>query len=327
MPLLAEENIEIYPLHQLSRKGTNPMQDIQLVRELTKMYRYHQIDLAIHFTIKPNIYGSIAARRAGIPSISVITGLGYTFLSQGLTSRIARKLYRYAFQRNQLTIFQNPEDRALFMQIKLIPEERSTVVLGSGIDTDYFASITPVPKSPTFLFIGRLLHDKGVRELLEGFTLYAESHPEAKLIIVGERDPQNPASVSETYLRKYRENNSIDFVGYQSDVRPFIHEASAVVLPSYREGVPRTLLEALSMGRPIITTDVPGCREVIVPGENGLIVPCRDARALSIAFEKFQRLDDSVKQEMGRKSRKLAETLFSTKIVNIQYLEWVKRML
>lgn len=291
------------------------------------LYRAHDIDLVMHFTIKPNIYGSIAAHRAGIPSIAVVTGLGFTFLSRGIASSMARRLYRYAFRRNQLTIFQNPDDRTLFIQLKLVSEERSAVVLGSGIDTDFYAPISPVPMAPVFVFIGRLLHDKGIRELLEGFSRYSEKYPEAKLIIVGEPDPHNPASVSDAELLRYRQQNSINFAGYQPDIRPFIRQASAVVLPSYREGVPRTLLEALSMGRPVIATDVPGCREVVIPDKNGLMVPSHDASSLARAFEEFHLLDDATKQKMGQQSRKLAEDVFSTQVVNKAYLGWIERVI
>lgn len=324
---LETEGFEVHPLRNLSRKGTNPLQDIRLIRELSALYKIHGINLVIHFTIKPNIYGCIAAHRAGVPSIAVVTGLGYTFLSRGIASKMAQRLYRYAFRRNQLTIFQNPDDRALFIRQKLAAEDRSTVVLGSGIDTDFYAPITPVPVAPVFVFIGRLLHDKGIRELLEGFTYYSEKYPKARLIIVGEPDPHNPASVSETELRKYRQQDAIEFAGFQSDIRPYIQRASAVVLPSYREGVPRTLLEALSMGRPVIATDVPGCREVVVPHENGLMIPSHNDRALAEAFEEFHLLDDSVKQQMGRKSRELAEDIFSTQVVNKAYLKWVEKVL
>lgn len=325
--LLTEEDIEIYPLHRLSRKGTNPLQDIRFISELKRAYRTHRIDLAIHFTIKPNVYGSIAARQAGIPSISVVTGLGYTFLSRGLANRSAMGLYRYAFRKNQLTIFQNPDDRTLFVQRRLVRESRSTVILGSGIDTDYHAHHTLVPANSTFLFIGRLLNDKGIRELLNGFALFSEKHPESKLIILGDPDSQNPASVSEMLLLRYRQHRAIRFVGFQPDVRPYIRDASAVVLPSYREGVPKTLLEALSVGRPVITTDVPGCREVVRPGENGLLIPSHDERALADAFEKFHLLDESVKQQMGQKSREMAEAIFSTEVVNADYLKWVEKVL
>lgn len=325
--LLADEDIEIHPLHQLSRKGTNPLQDIRLINELKRTYRKHGIDLAIHFTIKPNIYGSIAARQAHIPSISVITGLGYTFHTRGLTNRSAQVLYRLAFRKNQLTIFQNPDDRALFVQRKLVEESRSTVILGSGIDTDSFAEHPSFPVTTTFLFIGRLLHDKGIRELLNGFAIFSEKHPESRLIILGEPDAQNPASVSELDLLRYRQHRAIHFAGFQPDVRTFIQQASAVVLPSYREGVPKTLLEALSIGRPVITTDVPGCREVVLPGENGLLIPSHNEKALAKALEEFHLLDNAVKQQMGRKSRELAETHFSTRVVNGEFLDWVRRLL
>lgn len=324
---LAKENIEVHPITQLRRKGKNPVKDLSLVRELEKAYLAHQISLAIHFTIKPNIYGSVAAHRTGIPSISVVTGLGYTFLSNGLSSRVAKYLYRYAFKKNQLTIFQNPDDRDLFIQQKLVSGERSAVVLGSGIDIDEYKMDTPVPPSPTYLFVGRLLYDKGIRELLDGFLQYSEKYPDARLTVLGDPDPQNPSSITEQELTYYRNQKGIEFIGFQNDVRPYIRNAATVILPSYREGVPRTLLEPLSIGRPLITTDVPGCREVVIPRHNGWMIPPHDSRALASALEEFHITTPERKQEMGRNSRLLAETRFSTHVVNKQYLDWVEKIL
>ena len=322
--LLREEGIELHPIYSLQRKGKNPVKDLRLISELKNAYRKHRIDLAIHFTIKPNIYGSIAAHRVGIPSISVVTGLGYTFLSRGLSNRAAQLLYRYAFRQNQLTIFQNPDDRNLFIDRHLVSKDRSTVVLGSGIDVDTYEMDVPVPIEPTFLFVGRLLHDKGIRELLQGFDEFSTKHPEAKLIIVGDPDTGNPTSISEKELLPFRNKKSIDFVGFQSDVRPYIRKAGAVILPSYREGVPRTLLEALSMGRPVITTDVPGCREIVVPGQNGWLIPSHDSQALARTLKEFYLTPDGEKQAMGQNSRQLAEKKFSTKVVNNSYLKWIE---
>lgn len=324
---LIDEGIEIYPITQLQRKGKNPRKDLLLVRELKRLYIQHGINLAIHFTIKPNIYGSIAARQAGIPSIAVVTGLGYTFLSHGLSNRLAHFLYRYAFRQNQLSIFQNPDDRELFIRKSLVSPERSTVILGSGIDTDRFVPDEDVPEIPVFLFVGRLLYDKGIRETLEGFSIFSKNHPEARLVVLGDRDDQNPASISEQDLSRYQDNPAILFAGFQSDVRSYIRESSVLLLPSYREGVPRTLLEALSTGRPIIATDVPGCREVVEHGVNGLLVPVKNAHALAQAMEEFYHMDQISRIKMGRKSRELAESKFSTRIINEQYLNEIQRIL
>lgn len=325
--LLTEEDIEIQPIYCLDRKGTNPVQDLRLILELEKAYKKYRRDLAIHFTIKPNIYGSIAANRLGIPSVAVVTGLGYTFLSGGLASRAARFLYKYAFSRNNLTVFQNPDDQSLFVSKALVRKKRTIVIPGSEIDMDFYAVTPEIPYSPVYLFVGRLLHHKGIKELLEGFRLFSGKYPDAKLVVVGDVDDDNPASLTEVEVKKWRDHPGIIFEGFQKDVRPFIQQSSIVVLPSYREGLPRTMLEALSMGRPVITTDVPGCREVVRPGKNGWMVPAQNAEALADAFEEFYRLPKEEQKRMGQQSRKMAEEKFSTEVVNQQFLEVIKKIL
>lgn len=325
-PRLKEKGIEIYSLFALSRKGKNPVQDIMFVRELIKQYREHNIDLALHFTIKPNIYGSLAASRLKIPSISIVTGLGYSFLSDGLMSRITRKLYKYAFARNTLTIFQNPDDHKEFIKKDLVQEDKSTIILGSGIDVGKFPFHPIIVDNHTFLFIGRLLRDKGVMELLEGFSNFARVYPKARLILVGDTDSGNPASLQEEDLATYYNHKQITFMGFQSDVKPFIIATSSVILPSYREGVPRTLLEALAIGRPVLASDVPGCREV-VKEENGFLFEAKSVQAVTETLEKFYLLTQEEKTEMGKRSRGVAERYFSMEVINKQYLEQVKLLL
>lgn len=316
------------PIKKLERKGKNPFKELALTKELRTIYKSEGIDLAIHFTIKPNIYGSLAAARAGIPSISTVTGLGYTFLSNGLASKLAKLLYKRAFKKTTKIIFQNNDDKQLFEQLKLAAKNKTLVIPGSGIDTTNFS--LPQRKEPeTFnlLFVGRLLYDKGIVELLEAFTrMDADKYP-AKLHIIGEIDSRNPSALNEEHINKYASNPNITFHGHINGIKPHYENISAVVLPSYREGLPKVLLEASSMGIPIITTDTAGCRDVVTDGKNGFIVPVKDITLLKDAIEKMIKLSPEERLEMGKMGRKLAVEKFDTSIVNQSYYNIISELL
>lgn len=325
---LKELGYEFIELKKLSRKGTNPFKDLALISELKQIYKANNVDLVLHFTIKPNIYGSIAANQLGIPSIAVVTGLGYTFLSTGISSKAAKLLYRYAFKRNNLTIFQNYDDQKLFIESGLVSKQKSDVVLGSGIDMQRFnnKNINYTRKNK-ILFVGRLLFDKGIRELLEGFQSTKDALPNVELNVVGDIDANNPSSLSNEDIQKYKSDNRIIFHGFSKDVRPFIEDSDVVVLPSYREGLPRTMLEAIAMARPIITTDVPGCREVIDDKINGYMIPVQDSKSLGEAITSFYNLSEEEFQQMGQHGHNMANTKFSCDVINKEYLSIISNIL
>lgn len=318
---------ETKTIHQLSRKGTNPITDLLLVRELQKLYTSLQLDGVIHFTIKPNIYGSFAAHLSKVPSLAVVTGLGYTFLSNGFSSKIAKLLYKQAFQRNSHTVFQNIDDRELFVNTQLVDESKSRVINGSGIDMDYFS---PKPNQQqaddfTFLFVGRLLYDKGIRELFDAFDEVTKTKP-CTLHIVGEIDQNNPSAFSvEELNRRIQQNQSIIYHGKQEDLRDYYANCDCVVLPSYREGLPRVMLEAMAMAKPIITTNVPGCRQTVSNG-NGFLVKVNSANDLAQNMKKVRNLSAKELEAMGKNGRQLAENQFSTTVVNQQYKTLVEQL-
>lgn len=326
--LINNLGIEYIQLKELVRDGKNPFQELKLIQELTSVYKKNGIDMAIHFTIKPNIYGSIAASRLNIPSIAVVTGLGYSFLSTGIASKVAKKLYKFAFKKNNLTVFQNYDDRTLFINKKIVTESRSKVILGSGIDLEHFSlDQHSYAQTNKVLFVGRLLHDKGIVELLEGFNQFQKKNQQVTLQIIGDIDPKNPASITEDQKNSF-ESERIVFKGFQKDVRRFIETADVVILPSYREGLPRTMLEALAMAKPIITTDVPGCREVIDNElQNGYIVPSHNAQSICEALESFYKTTTEQRQEMGQRGLHMAKTKFSCKIVNNQFIKEIRNCL
>lgn len=311
----------------LSRTGMNPLSDLKALFALRRLMKTIQPDYFLGYTIKPVIYGNLAAWLAGVPHrFALITGLGYTFIGgQGvarkLVSKLAHTLYKAALAKTQKVFFQNPDDEALFRQLGLLPRSTpSLVVNGSGVDVSQFAVVPFVEQSvPHFLLIARLLGDKGIREYVQAAKLVKQQYPEAQFDLVGGLDT-NPTSISQAELDQWIAAGTINFLGRLSDVRPAIAECSVYVLPSYREGTPRTVLEAMAMGRAVITTDAPGCRETVLDGDNGFLVPVKDTDALAQAMLRFIEQPELIAQ-MGQRSRSIAEEKYDVHKVNAQMLE------
>ncbi len=322
-----EEVADIVPLialNHLSRKGTNPIKDFLLFKELKNKYKKHKINASVHFTIKPNIYGSLAAQSLKIPSFAVVTGLGYTFLSDGLAAKAAKLLYKRAFKHNNSNIFQNGDDRQLFEELGLTPKSNTLVIPGSGIDLDKFYPMSGKDNGEEFhfLYIGRLLRDKGIIELLEAFNQAKFKNKEVFLHIVGHIDEGNPAAVGLEELNDYiSQNKHIIYQGSTNDPRKFIADSDCIVLPSYREGLPRVNLEALAMAKPIITTNVAGCRDTVIHQHNGLIVEPKSVDSLKKALEQMVELPQEQISLFGERGLALAEQKFATEHINKQFLQ------
>jgi len=270
----------------LERAGVNPAADLRTVIALVRRFRALQPQVVFAYTIKPVIYGLLAAKLARIPiRAAMITGLGYSFgearsPGQRVVRAVARGLYRSALARSHVVFFQNQDDRDEFMRRGLLsPRSRIELVRGSGVDLDFYPATPLPPGPPTFLFIGRLLRDKGIHEYVEAARRVRRNRPDARFRIVGGIDP-NPESVAAADLERWGKEGIVEYVGALEDVRPEIGGCHAIVLPSYREGTPRVVLEAMSMGRAVITTDVPGCRDTINDDEQGILIPPRDVDAL-----------------------------------------------
>ena len=308
------------PLRHLRRRGTQPLRELLLARELYGIYRTHRIDRALHFTAKPVIYGSLAARRAGVKSIATLTGLGYTFLRGRLTAALMKRLYAFALRRTEAVFYHNPDDRALLLAAGVGTPERSFVVGGSGLPLAEF-SLQPYRKAVPgrFLFVGRLLADKGIREFVAAAAALRARRPDLSFHAVGSPDPGNPASIGPEELARWRAAGHVVFHGQVDDVRPQLTAASVVVLPSYREGCPRSLLEAAATGRALIGADVPGVREVVRPEETGWLVPVSSARGLEAGMEKS--LTEGNLERLGQNGRALVEAGFSERSVCAVYLE------
>lgn len=303
---LAEMGVQYRAIY-LNRTGVNPLADVVSLVKLTRLFRSLRPDVFLGYTIKPVIYGSLAARIAGVGrTYSMITGLGYSFSGSGMRSKVigylVRSMYRLVLKRNDRVIFQNPDDLRLLLDLGLIEsEDKARIVNGSGVDVSTYAA-QPLPQELSFLLIARLLRDKGIVEYVEAARAIRAEHPQVKCRLVGIFD-ENPAAISKSEVMDWVDTGAIEFLGSMSDVRPALGDCSVYVLPSYREGTPRTVLEAMSSGRPIITTDAPGCRETVDDGKNGTLVPVRDADALSAAMRWFIEHPDQI-AVMGERSRR-----------------------
>jgi glycosyltransferase involved in cell wall biosynthesis len=310
-----------YATVPLQRASTNVLRDAATLVSLTRTFRKFRADAVLVCAAKPVVYGSIAARLAGVQlRAAMITGVGSAFaggpgLRRRAVSWLLRRLYAVALSQAHIVFFQNPDDESLFRSLGLVGDRQRIVrINGSGVDLVRF-SPAPLPAGPpTFLMVGRLIRDKGVCEYVEAAREVRRVHPEARFQLLGPLDP-NPSAISALELEGWRREGVVEYLGTTSDVRPFLACAHICVLPSYGEGTPGSVLEAMAMGRAVLTTDVPGCRETVQGERNGLLVPAHNARALADAMVRMlvesQRLGP-----MGRQGRLIAEERFDVHAVN-----------
>lgn len=311
-PLLQELGCEVFAV-DLEAKGVNPLKDLELTRQYVQLMRRLQPVLSITYTIKPNIYGSIAAQWTRTPHLPITTGLGYAFTHQSLVSRIIRGLYRFAFRKAPKVFFLNETDCADFLNARLIRPEQGYILPGEGIDLVAFTP-EPYPSATApirFLLIARLLGDKGLREYVEAARLLKKRNPAVEFQILGEFWNENPTAIQPSEMEQWVQEGVVSYLGYTPDVRPLIAQASCVVLPSYREGLPRTLLEGAALARPLIATDTPGCRDLVQDGKNGFLCVPRDAQSLAHAYERFLTLTHEERERMGQASLNLVKERFS----------------
>ncbi|WP_426416879.1 glycosyltransferase family 4 protein [Aestuariirhabdus sp. LZHN29] len=320
---LCELGVTYIPI-KLNRTGINPLGDLRFLIALVLLFRSIKPDLFFGYTIKPVIYGSIAAKISGVPRIySMITGLGYSFSKETWKSRfvglISGQLYRIAARFNNHIFFQNPDDLSVFVNRRIIAgENKAVLVNGSGVDTKVFNS-TPFPKKLSFLLIARLIRDKGIYEYAGAARALKKDYPWINFRLAGWID-DNPHSISKSDLDVWHESGDIEFLGRLSDVRPALADSSVYVLPSfYGEGTPRTVLEAMASGRAVITTDSPGCRETVESGVNGYLIPTRSVDSLVASMKLFIDRPDLV-ASMGEASRVIAEEKYDVRKVNAAML-------
>ncbi len=309
----------------LAQRGLNPLVEFLTILRLVRLYRREKPDLLQHFTVKCVLYGSLAARLLGIRSVvNSLTGLGFVF-TQGKGARRwlrggIKAFYRLVLRRTWV-IFQNPDDRNMFLQSHLVTPGRAALIRGSGVDCSHFIP-TPEPDGvPVVILPGRLLWDKGVGEFVAAARQLQADGLCARFALVGESDPQNPAAVPLVQLQAWEKTGVIEWWGWREDMAAVYAQAHIVCLPSfYREGVPKTLIEAAACGRPIVTCDVAGCREIVRSGENGLLVPARAIPALAAALKQLIQ-EPGLRHALGRRGRKIAEEEFSMELVISQTLQ------
>jgi len=347
---MVERNLEVYALapdydnetrekvrklgakpvqYRLSRTGLNPLRDALNFLGLTLTLRRIRPDVTFSYTIKPVIYGTLAAWIVGVSRrFAMITGLGYTFAAPGereemkrrVVRTIAQFLYKLVLRRATKVFFQNPDDLNEFVQRKLIPPEKAFLLGPTGVDLEVFTPAPPVTGPITFILAARLLREKGVLEFVEAARRIKAKYPDTRFILLGGLDT-NPGAIPRKKVEGWVMEGLIEWPGHVADVRPYLAQASVFVLPSYyREGVPRSIQEAMAMARPIITTDASGCRETVIPGVNGFLVPVRNVDALVSAMERFINEPELI-ERMGKESRRIAEERFDVHKINQVLLE------
>lgn len=308
---------------QMDRKGLNPANDALLVWRLRQAFIAERPDIILSFTIKNNLFGALAARSAKIPFVPNVTGLGTAFLSGGALEVLVRQLYGRAFKRLPVVFFQNQDDQELFVSQKLVGAEQARTLPGSGIDLAHFAAL-PFPDArtrPVFLMIARLLRDKGVQEFVEAARLVRRISPEARFQLLGAAGSDNRTAINLDTVMAWQQSHGIEYLGTSTDVREQIASAHCVVLPSYREGAPRTLIEAAASARPVIATDVAGCRAVVDDGKTGFLCEPRSAGSLASACLKFLEMGHAQQRLAGEKGRAKMEREFDEALVTRAYRE------
>ena len=314
--------VEHIPL-KMNKKGLSPAQDLLLLARYYKLLRSVKPDVFLGYTPKPNIYGSIACHLLGVPVINNVAGLGTAFIKEGWLAKLLTFMYLVAFRRSRTIFFQNRDDQDLFLSGGVVRAHQARLLPGSGIDLSRFRSGTApqqAGRSFRFLLVARLLWDKGIGEYVEAARRLRDEAPEVRCQLLGFADAENRTAITQRQVQTWVEEGVVDYLGHTADVRPFIAAADCVVLPSYREGLPRVLLEAAAMAKPLIATDVPGCRHLVQDGKNGFLCTVRDAQSLADTMLKMVRLPADERQRMGAFARSNVEEEFDERIVIDRYL-------
>ncbi|MFA7430530.1 MAG: glycosyltransferase family 4 protein [Rhodospirillaceae bacterium] len=314
------EGFRVLPLRHLRRESLNPWTEARAVAELTALYRRERPALVHHVAMKPVLYGALAARLAGVPAVvNALAGMGFVFTATSVKARVLRPAILAAFRLllnrpGSRVLVQNADDRALFVERGLVLADRVALIPGSGVDTNAFVPAPEPSGPPVALCVARLLWDKGIGELVEAAHLLRARGVALRIRVAGDPDPANPRTIPEETVRAWSAEGLVEFLGRRDDIAALTAASHIAVLPSYREGMPKALLEAAACGRPLVTTDVPGCRALVEDGINGLLVPERDALALADALERLA-LDAALRQRLGQQARRQAEEIYSERAV------------
>lgn len=316
--------VEFVPL-EMENAGTRTLKELKLLWSIRTILRSLSPDMIFNFTIKLNVYAGLCARHLNIPYINNISGLGTAFIHTSPIYKVVHRLYGIANKGAERVFFQNSDDLETFLDRGLVDHRKAVLLPGSGVNIKHFEE-APIPQETfTFLMIARLIADKGVREFVQAATAVKEKFPEVKFVLLGPGDVQNKSAIGRDEIHKWYVEGIVELPGAADDVRPWLRACHVFVLPSYREGMPRTVLEAAAMGRPAIVTDVPGCRQSIVPGETGWLCEVRDAGSLAKQMISVMGADVDI-EAFGKKAAARVQREFSEDIVVQAYLDCVWRL-
>lgn len=329
--VIEQAGLKLIPI-PFARSGRQPLQDLSTLAAIARIYRSEQPHLVHHVSMKPILYGTFAARLSGVSHVvNAYTGLGFLFMSDSKRTRLLRALLTRVFRplvaaKCCWSIVQNSDDQAVLAACGWLKPDRATLIPGSGVDTNNVAPMEEVNGPPRVILAARLLWDKGVGEFVAAAKRLRGDGVAAKFILVGEPDPENPRSVGTSDLQRWQQEGCVEWWGRREDMSEVFRQAHVICLPSYREGLPKVLIEAAACGRPIVTTDVPGCREIVRDGENGLLVPVRDPGALATALRRLIG-DPRLRRRMGERGHALVEAEFSAKRVIADTLALYRQLL
>ena len=313
----------------ISGGGTQPLRELQSVQRLGAVFRRQRVGLVLSYTPKGNLYSALACIALRIVFVPNVSGLGRAFIRKSLVTQVAKALYRLTFGRAHRVFFQNLDDMAVFVTSGLVQKAKAERLPGSGVDLARFLPVPPVAR-PTdqtvFLLVARMLWDKGVGEYVQAARTVRAVHPGARFQLLGFLDVANPAAVPRAEVEAWVAEGVVDYLGPTDDVRPYLEQTDCVVLPSYREGVPRTLLEAAAMARPVITTDAPGCRDTVVDGKTGFLCRTADASDLAEKILRFIAMTPDARLAMGQYGRTFVEKNFDERLVIQSYLKLVDEL-
>lgn len=304
----------------MERRGTNVFKDLKLIRRYKAILKAEKPDIVLTYTIKPNIYGGIAAKKLGIPYFTFITGLGKAFEKKGLLNKLVVNMYKSALVRAQAVFFENQDNKIGFTQNKIITDAQAVVLNGAGVNLCEFDYKSLTGDEKDVLFIGRIMREKGIEEFFCAAEQLKERYPDKIFGVLGDYEEKYKDRVEELQAK-----GIIRFYGFQKDVRAYIEKSLCVVLPSYHEGMSNVLLEAAATGRPLITSDIPGCREAVEDGVNGFLCAAKNASALTATLDRFLQLDHEQIKSMGRSGRERMEKIFDRQIVVARTLSKIER--
>jgi len=323
--ILDELNVT-YEKINVSRKGLNPLADMSYFFNLLKLYKKYSPDIVLHFTIKPNIYGTIATKLIGAKSINTINGLGSAIIADNFLSKVLKLMYKSSLYFSDKIFFQNEDDKLFFETEKIIKSKNSSIVPGSGVDVKSFMKDKRRTKK-TFLLVARLLKDKGIYEYIEVIKIIKQKYNNVEFLLAGPYDDGNPTAITKAEVIEWENEGYIKYLGQTDNIKDFFKLCDIVVLPSYREGLSRVLIESASAYKVLVTNDIAGCKDVVIDGYNGFLSKVKDVESLVEAIEKVIILDDDKLEEFMDNSRKIAENNFDKTIVNSIYLLAIEKLM